>query len=536
MSFLSGPGGTSIYLRQSGENIQHSSNQSSWTTISAWPILLQNSNTGAGTLTLVFTTDLSITNNNNYIYCNSTNLQIGSSSLNVDGSRPTITITDVTNFTGFITNYDGTKGFNNISIYNLIISPSGTTTLGGDGGWLTRTNFGKGALNNLIENCTSTGAIPAGGGICAGYTSGNASGVGGQLTIRNCNSTGAISATCGGIVGYNSGQGAGTQITCENCSSSGSIAGSAGGIFGSSCGITSGSCSATNCYSTGIISAAGAGGIFGTSAGSSSGSASALRCYSTGNIISGGGIYGTNSGTTSGFASATNCYSSGSISGGGSGIFATTAGNKTESQCYSANGSWSDGTAGTSLSGAPSGSPVGSVWASLAINEPYILASVGGYSPYTATTTTTTSASITAGQSTSAATVPGYTYQLLAVNDDSPTSFSYISVDSSTGALTAGTSTPGGDYVIIIYSSINPYVITTYTLSVTALPQTASEGTTEEGVGCCAIPMDIGKDVDYETRNKFESGNAIIGGTRGRGPFASYSMLLYERMAYASKR
>ncbi len=533
MTSIQGPGGTSIYLQQNGANVQYSYNLSSWTTISAYPLIVANSNTAAGTLTILITTDLTLTGGTDrYIYVNSTNIQIGSISLNADGSRPTITISDIVNYPGFVANgFSSTNGFNDVSIYNIIVSPSGTTTLGVDNGWVTRNSYARGATNNLIVNCTSTGAIPGGGGICGGFTAGN----GGQLTIRNCNSTGAIGGTSGGIVGYNSGQNAGSSITCENCSSTGVIASSGGGIFGSSCGINSGQCTATNCYSTGNI-ATGAGGIFGLNAGDSSGSASAIRCYSSG-TISGGGIFG-NSAATSGSASANNCYSSGAITGG-SGIFGSGAGTITQTNCYAANNSWSDSTANGSLVGGPTSSPVGSVWARLgSINTPYIFASNGGYSPYTGSTTTTTSESITAGESSSAPVVSGYTYTLLSINNEDPTNYAaYITVGSTTGILTTTTSTPGAIYTILVYSSINPYVITTYTLTVSAAPApTADSGTTAEGVSCCAIPMDIGTDVDYETRNKFATGNTMIGGIQNRQPYASYTMLLYKQMAFAAKR
>ena len=565
MTSISRPGGTSVYIKQESGTISWSSDNINFITISSFPIIVTNTNTAAGNLTVIFNTDLTLTTTSQYIYCNSSNIQIGSSTLNANGSRTTITINNVLNYSGFIDNGNsGVNGFNNISIYNLVVSTSGTTTQGSDGGWIGRANFAKGASNVLIENCSSTGAITGGGGICGGFSAS----AGGSFTIRNCTSSGAISSTLGGIVGYNSAITSGSSITVQNCSSSGNINSSGGGIFGNNCGSTGGSIVAQNCYSTGNISTS-AGGIFGTLCGNGSGGvAIAENCYSTGNITGGGGIFGASAGASSGTAIATNCFSTSLvIASSGGGIFGGSSTNATANNCYTigsivglggiwagssvdnlkgannysegnnSSSGWNDTNAAKALTGRPTGgNPVGSTWAQLSgPNTAYILV-VAGYSPYSTTLGTTASSSITVGGSTDPAIVPDYTYSLLAINSSSASSFAYITINSSTGSITAGASTPANTYTILVYSSINPYSITTYTLTVSAAPVTADSGATAEGVSCCAVPMDIGTDVDYETRNKFATGNTMIGGVRGRQPYASYTMLLYKQMAFAAKR
>jgi len=123
-----------------------------------------------------------------------------SSGVTFDGSGHTIDISGVT--TGFIGLFqNGTvdiSGQSDITIKNLGVLSSGSTTLATQSGWICQSYFGKGATNNKIENCYSTGEISGyqAGGICGLYA-----GYSGHLTITNCYSTGAISATSsGGII------------------------------------------------------------------------------------------------------------------------------------------------------------------------------------------------------------------------------------------------------------------------------------------------------------------------------------------------
>lgn len=561
MTSISRPGGTSVYIKQESGTISWSSDNINFITISSFPVTVTNTNTGAGILTVVFTTNLTLSNTGQYFSCGSTNIQFGSDTLNTDGSRPTIFV-PFDNYDGFIDNSSGSTGFNNITIKNIVVDGTGYTLQVG-AGWVGKLNFARGATNNQIINCSSKGNISgSGGGIVGEFSCYNANS---SLTITNCTSTGDIGNGGGGIIGTLCAGSTNSSITITGCSSSGSIAINAGGITGNSCGINGGSVSVTNSYSTGSITG---GGIFGITNGyGTNGSATATNCYSTGAITGGGGIFAGNAGQSGGSATATNCFSTGLISSGSGGIFGSNYTTAIAYNCYTtgariggsdggiwynslsdnlqgannyseanhSSSGWNDVRAKQYLTGEPISGPVGSTWAQLnGPNTAYILA-VGGYSPYSTTLGTTASSSITAGGTTAPAVNLLYTFSLLAINGSAPNSFPSFSIGTN-GAITADSSTPPAVYTISIYASINPYSITTYTLTVSAVPVTADSGSTAEGVSCCAVPMNIGTDVDYETRNKFVTGNTMIGGVRGRQPYASYTMLLYKQMAFAAKR
>ena len=66
--------GTTLYMQQSGTTIQYSTNNSTWTNVSAWPITL-----GTASATLTFTTDLSFNTRTQYFI-------IGQASQTIDGS------------------------------------------------------------------------------------------------------------------------------------------------------------------------------------------------------------------------------------------------------------------------------------------------------------------------------------------------------------------------------------------------------------------------------------------------------------------
>ena len=105
------------------------------------------------------------------------------------------------------------QGQDNITIKNLGVKSSGSTTLAAYGGWICQPTFGRGAANNNIVNCYSLGAISGiqAGGICGVYA-----GHSGHLTITNCYSEGAISRdNAGGICGYSTGYSSGTVTRDE---------------------------------------------------------------------------------------------------------------------------------------------------------------------------------------------------------------------------------------------------------------------------------------------------------------------------------
>jgi hypothetical protein len=229
--------------------------------------------------------------------------------------------------------------------------------------------FGERSFNSLATNCYSSGDI-------IGENSGGIFGASSSGTATNCHSTGDIGLNAGGIYGASS------RGTATNCYSSGAIGGEtklvneeAGGIFGKNSSGT-----AINCYSTGDIGRL-SGGIFGDSS-----TGIARNCYSMGAIsgFNAGGIFGRNSTGT-----ARNCYSSGAISGeAAGGIFGAKLinGNWVVStnlgtNCYIANGNWSDSAAITTLTDVPKYSPSfsqGSIWIDIDLlspNTPWLLKS-----------------------------------------------------------------------------------------------------------------------------------------------------------------
>ena len=123
--------------------------------------------------------------------------------ITVDGQNYTIIIIkkNEVKFKGLFQNgywnssEDQENGQENITIKNFIIDgKTHNVTLAEGGGWLCQREFSKGALNNKIENCSSSGdMLTDGGGIC-----GKDAGYYGNLSITNCYSTGQL----GSIVTY----------------------------------------------------------------------------------------------------------------------------------------------------------------------------------------------------------------------------------------------------------------------------------------------------------------------------------------------
>ena len=438
------------------------------------PITITNTNTSY-TLKVLFETDMTLYSNIWYFICGSSNIQFGSESLNTDGSRPVITIDGVTNYPGFIKNGNNVgNGNDNIYVYNLEVNAINGSTLVADGGWIGQSYFGKGASRNYIVNCSSSGPIiDGGGGILGGY-SGSASGA--TMYITGCSSDGNMGDYSGGIIGFYAGVLAGNVI-CESCWSTGLIGPSAGGIVGYKAG-NLGSVTAVNCYSTGLIGQYG-GGIIGGYAGDN-GIAQATTCYSTGNITAdGGGIFGFYAGANSGTTPATNCYTVGTFSVIGTGIYGVNAVDDSPSNCYSANGSWSNTTANTQLTGDPN-PIVGTVWVNRGVNTPYELYSMG-YTPYTIENivliegdpTLNRNYSVTGsqGQTVSPGLIDDLSYSILQINDSDPSAYSSITINSVTGAISTTAETTLGVYTLYIRNE-GSYNITTVELTVTETSNT----------------------------------------------------------------
>lgn len=470
-SSISRPGGTTIYFRQTTDLEFSFNNADPWTPIgNNYPIVITNNNTSLGVLKIVFVSNITLNESlpggiNKYFVCGSSHLQFGSESLNNDGTRPKITIDDVSSYPGFIQNgSSGGNGFSNIYIYNLEILSINNSSLSDEAGWLCQVYFGRGVDNNYIINCFSDGEIGESCGGIIGANAGNDAGA--ELTIIGCSSSGnMVSSFAGGIVGQLAAV-SGTVI-CRSCWSEGDQNFSlAGGIFGINAGDSGGTAQAIDCYSTGAI-VSGGGGIFGGSAGNGLGSvALAQNCYSTGNIgTDAGGIFGQFAGSNSGTGNATNCYSAGSITTSGNGIYGTGKASGTETNCYpaAATGGWNDTTANSNLTGNPS-PVIGTVWVSTGINSPYELLNMG-YSPFTINNintisqnlVTTFSQTITAGNTTSAAIIPGKSYTLLESNPG-------ISINSATGVISTTSGTSAGLYTLYIRNT-GSYNITTFNLN-----------------------------------------------------------------------
>ena len=493
-----------VYIQQAGVLYYYSINSGTPISLVGFPITIQN--TSATTvLRIFFTTNLTISSPTFYFICGSALLQFGRTDRNDDGSRPTITISGVTNYPGFIQN--GTalaNGYSTISIYNLIINSSASTLIT-RGGWLCQSYYGKAASSNTITNCNSNGAISSySGGIVGSYScTGGTSSLNSSLMITGCGSTGSITTYAGGIIGADSAISSGVgpsgtdSITILSCWSSGAIATYSGGITGYFCGTNGGSITCSDCYSTGAITdnsggitgstngfngfvtvnnsysrgsiGVNCGGIYGINAAQGGNSSGCTNCYSTGVIDpTGGGIYGV--GYVLERAGASKCYTSGNMTSPNGGIYAGIPfiGNGNYAEGVNGNMGWNDFFAGFTLQNvAPKfgPQPIFITWYKLnGINIPFVLKNMG-YTPYVQPLAYTASSTVIAGQSSRVAFVPGYTYSILSINNVLPTVPGFT-INATTGSITAATSVAAGTYTIVVYSTIDSYSVTQYILTV----------------------------------------------------------------------
>jgi hypothetical protein len=462
---IAGNGETDIiYLKDFGSGqIRYKINNDVYINLStSLPITITNTNP-TYTLKVLLENDLTFTDSNRYFICDSENIQFGSESLNIDGSRPTITIDNITNYLGFIQN--GTSsldGFNNIYIYNLKITTLNSSTMSSDAGWFGQSYFGKNAINNYIINCSSDGPIiDAGGGIIGGYASNN-----GNLKIIGCSSSGNTGQYSGGIVGFYAAQNGG-EITCESCFSTGIINIDSGGIFGYISG-NFGTTIAKNCYSIGNITSNTSGGIYGSSSGDN-GNAYAENCYSLGNIDANcGGIYGYNAAPNGGICIARNCYSNGLITTLGNGIYGSSKNiGASEINCYASDGIWSKSIANTNLTGIPN-VVVGETWVESIIDQPYELLNIG-YTPYninnilitpTPHLNRTYRISVKQCKSSNRGIISGLSYEILQKSGGNG-----ININNFSGIISTTKSTKSGTYTLYIKNN-GSYNITEYILIV----------------------------------------------------------------------
>ncbi len=519
------------------------------------PITIINTNTSY-TLKVIFETDIIVSSPALYFICGSDNIQFGSTSLNSDGSRPTIIIDDVSNYPGLIKNYDGTNGFNTIRICNLQMTGTGSPSLDAGNGWFGQAGFGTAATGNLIVNCSTDNTLPIStlsGGIVGG---GAGAGSGARLEIIGCTTAGTISGLAGGIVGQYAGQNSG-RILVSQCSSSGAISSGGGGIFGKYAGISSGIANAYNCYSTGTIYSGG-GGIYGEYAGDGSGGPDATEtvatnCYSTGYIdTNSGGIFGQNAAIV---ATASYCFSTGEIFGGGifganylgtatncytcgvssatptSGIYAGSGvdGANNYSEANNGGSSWNIDNA------ASAGIVPGSIWLSVISNQPFIFTTIG-FTPYQLNNITLDASgnvfytdfasTVTAGEVTAPAILPlGGTYDL--INSPSPN----ITINATTGAISAAANTAASTYTLTIRFTINPYSVTTYTLTVEEAQAIAATS-----APCCGT-LAGQSNLVYNTINDVQAGNTFASSlSNPKFRFASYTDYLKYQISKAYRR
>lgn len=223
MTTISGSQGTTMYMRLNGSTIQYSTDSTFSTgvnNVNTWPITLTNSTaspTSAFTLKLVsnLTIGTGITGTPS---ATTGNIIIGTNQITIDGDFYGVTINGLTNYTGFIRNGTGTNALSNITISKLGVKSSGSTLNGsssasGTAGWIGQTAFGRNTgitvspktqITSLIERCWVYGPVSDGAGGIVGSESGN-------IKIINCynsyqdptnpTTTAVIGAKAGGLTG-----------------------------------------------------------------------------------------------------------------------------------------------------------------------------------------------------------------------------------------------------------------------------------------------------------------------------------------------
>ena len=461
-----------------------------------WPVTIDNGSQSTPVV-ITFGENLTITGTTSYYFI------IGSEYIEIDGNNKVVTISGIPSYPGLLRNgtSSGTSanGYTNISIYNLGVVTSSTTTLVNNGGWICHSYFGKAITsgNITVTNCYSTGAISSAGGGISGFNTGNSS-TGGTITVTKCYSTGNITASNGGcILGANTGSFLnGGTINITNCYSIGAIATNGGGILGNNTGISlgNGTIKVENCYSSGNITNPG-GGILGNNTGSSStgGTITVTNCYSSGNIGSsgangGGGIVGNNTRSSSGIATVTvtNCYTIGSIGSSAGGIYGNNNNGGTSSYCIYVGGStldvtpnptqvagtWVDNNATSTIAKNTTTLIIPSNWIdySTSGSVPWLLSAFNDtiYDPNTQTLIYGTPGTSNAGL------FIGYNYLIFLTN---PTTTA-ITINASTGVLTFPDTLSVGTYTIsvlvgIITSTVYyAYNSNIYTLTVNKENQT----------------------------------------------------------------
>jgi hypothetical protein len=404
-----------LHIGYDGVNYYYQQNSGSLIIINKWPVTISNTYVSSNNLTVLFDTDLPLSTSLN-------TFTIGSSNIVFDGANRSVII----NFTfgGLIQNgMPSAAGFSNISIKNIRVRGTGIISNGNGG--VCRSNFGRGATNILIENCSNSLSINAGAGGILGDSSGYNSN---NFIVRNCFNTGNVGNGAGGI--------AGPQFLTGTITFNGTV---------------------FNCYNTGNISASNSGGICGPACGSANSTILIEKSYNLGttaNSSCGGILGGLTKDSASPFVTISNCYTL-----YGSVYSNTYTPTPTITNCYEAGGAFNTVAANAALTGVPSINNPGITWISLGTNLPFILTGFNAqlYNPNTATSTSTSFTSIDSVFSSA------YNYAVLSTSAASATT------TGSNGALiinqnsTASTVTNVTAY---LGTTSGPYDYNTNTLSV----------------------------------------------------------------------
>jgi hypothetical protein len=255
-----------VYIRQSNIEIYWSSNgTTSWNMLN-WPVTLNSS------LTVFFTTNLTLSNNNQYFILNSDYITL-------NGNSKQFMVKNVSSWPGLFQNGTSiTNGHSYIMIQNFNMLSDGSQ-LAINGGYLCQKDSFRGS-SGTIRNCSSSGPIsmPGCGGLF-GSNSFNAS----SAMITGCTNNGIITGVrCGGICGENAFENA-IQGTVYNCTNNGYVTSTqCGGILGY--GINAKNVAISNCVNTGSITGSDSGGILSTF---ECVDLMVQNCYCTGIVVAG---------------------------------------------------------------------------------------------------------------------------------------------------------------------------------------------------------------------------------------------------------
>lgn len=152
--------------------------------------------------------------------------------------------------------------------------------------------------------------------------------------------------------------------------------------------------------------------------------------------------------------------------------------------------------------------------------------------PSAPTLVKTYSQTIPAGGSTiSAVITTGHTFYILAIEGAAPISYPTITINASTGAITAAAGTAIGIYNIVVYDKINPYTTTQFVLTLIEPPAPASD--------VCCVSSSTYKGLSAEDIASYRVGSLLLTerATNPRMKFPSYEEYMkYKKAAAGAKK